>query len=227
MLQGWIQIIVFFAVLTAIVPLLGGYMARVFTNERVFLSPVVGPLERLTYRVLRVDIDHSQGWKAYAGSLLVFSGVFWLALYLILRTQTLHPFNPGDFHSGTWDVTFNTASSFITNTNWQYYGGETTMTFFSQMGGLAVQNFVSAAVGIVVAVALIRGIAARRTGATGLGNFCRTSRGRCCTCCSRSRSWARCCWRLRASCSRSRTGARWPRRRSSRSSAPTAAGSST
>jgi K+-transporting ATPase ATPase A chain len=170
-MQGWFQIIVFCLVFIAIVPLLGGYMARVFTGERVFLSPLAGPLERLTYRVLRVDTTVSQGWKAYAGSVLVFSGAFWLFLYLVLRTQTLHPFNHGNFHSGTWDVTFNTVSSFITNTNWQYYGGETTMTFFSQMAGLAVQNFVSAAVGIVVAIALIRGIASRRTGATGLGNF--------------------------------------------------------
>jgi K+-transporting ATPase ATPase A chain len=171
MLQGWIQILVFAAALFAIVPLLGGYMARVFTNERVFLSPVAGPVERLVYRLLRVDPERTQGWKSYASSLLVFSGVFWLALYLILRTQTLHPFNPDGFHSGTWDLSFNTASSFVTNTNWQYYGGETTLSFFSQMGGLAVQNFVSAAVGLVVAIALIRGIAARRTGATGLGNF--------------------------------------------------------
>ena len=94
----------------------------------------------------------------------MFSAVSWLALYLILRTQTLHPFNPDGFHSGTWDLSFNTASSFVTNTNWQYYGGETTLAFFSQMAGLAVQNFVSAAVGICVAIALIRGIAAR-TGA--------------------------------------------------------------
>ena len=101
--------------------------------------------------------------------MLVLSGLFWLALYLILRTQTLHPFNPEGFHSGTWDVTFNTTSSFVTNTNWQFYGGETTMTYFSQMAGLAVQNFVSAAVGICVAVALIRGIAAR--GGRSLGNF--------------------------------------------------------
>jgi K+-transporting ATPase ATPase A chain len=175
MVQGWIQIVVFCAVVFACVPLLGGYMARVFTNERVFLTPVVGPLERLVYRTLRVDVAKSQGWKSYAGTLLVFSALFWLALYLILRTQTLHPWNPNGFHSGTWDVTFNTVSSFITNTNWQYYGGETTMSYFSQMGGLAVQNFVSAAVGIVVAIALIRGIAARRSGAgvaaAGLGNF--------------------------------------------------------
>jgi K+-transporting ATPase ATPase A chain len=168
--QGWIQIAVFAAVLVACVPLLGGYMARVFRNERVFLSPVVGPLERLTYRALRVDPTRGQGWKAYATSLLLVSGLFWAALYVILRTQTIHPFNPQGYHSGTWDVSFNTVSSFVTNTNWQFYGGETTMSNFSQMAGLAVQNFVSAAVGIVVVVALIRGIIARRTGGE-LGNF--------------------------------------------------------
>jgi K+-transporting ATPase ATPase A chain len=169
MLQGWLQIAVYFAVLLAIVPLLGGYMARVYTGERVFLSPLLGPVERVTYRLLRVDRTRGQDWKRYARSVVVFSGLCWLALYLILRTQTLHPFNPQGFHSGTWDVSFNTASSFVTNTNWQYYGGETTMSYFSQMAGLAVQNFVSAAVGIVVVIALIRGIAARS--GRSLGNF--------------------------------------------------------
>jgi potassium-transporting ATPase potassium-binding subunit len=169
MLQGWLQIAIFLAVLIALTPVLGGYLARVFTGERVFLTPVVSPVERLVYRLLRVDASREQDWKAYARSVLVLSGLFWLALYLILRTQTLHPFNPQDFHSGTWDVTFNTTSSFVTNTNWQFYGGETTMSYFSQMAGLAVQNFVSAAVGICVAVALIRGIAAR--GGRSLGNF--------------------------------------------------------
>src|SRR4051812_3998928 len=169
MLQGWLQIAIFLAVLVALTPLIGGYMARLYTGERVFLSPVIGPFERLFYRVLRVDPTRGQDWKAYARSLLVISGLFWLALYVLLRTQTLHPFNPQGFHSGTWDVTFNTVSSFITNTNWQYYGGETTMTHFSQMAGLAGQNFVSAAVGICVAVALIRGIAGRS--GTSLGNF--------------------------------------------------------
>jgi K+-transporting ATPase ATPase A chain len=169
MLQGWLQIALFLAVLLALTPLIGGYMARVYANERVFLTPVLGPVERLFYRVMRADTARGQDWKAYARSLLVFSGVFWLALYLILRTQTLHPFNPEGFHSGTWNVTFNTVSSFISNTNWQFYGGETTMTYFSQMTGLAVQNFVSAAVGICVAVALIRGIVARS--GTSLGNF--------------------------------------------------------
>jgi K+-transporting ATPase ATPase A chain len=170
-LQGWLQILVFCAVLFAIVPLLGGYMAHVYANERVFLTPVVAPLERLVYRLLRVDPHRSQSWKSYAGTLLVFSGLFWLALYLILRTQTIHPWNPQGFHSGSWDLTFNTVSSFVTNTNWQFYGGETTLSYFSQMAGLAVQNFISAAVGIVVVIALIRGIAARRGEGEGLGNF--------------------------------------------------------
>jgi K+-transporting ATPase ATPase A chain len=171
MLQGWLQIAFFCAVLVACMPLVGGYMARVFAGERVALTRVVAPLERSIYRVLRVDPEHGQDWKGYARSLLTVSLLFWLVLYLILRTQTLHPFNPQHFHSGTWDVSFNTASSFVTNTNWQYYGGETTMTTFSQMAGLAVQNFVSAAVGIVVVIALIRGIVARREGSGTLGNF--------------------------------------------------------
>jgi potassium-transporting ATPase potassium-binding subunit len=167
--QGWLQIAIFLAVLVAIVPLLGGYMARVFSGERVFLTPVLAPAERLIYRAIRVNPDEGQDWKRYARSLLILSAVFWLALYLILRTQTLHPWNPQGFHSGTWNVTFNTVSSFVTNTNWQFYGGETTMTYFSQMAGLAVQNFVSAGVGIVVVIALIRGIAARS--GKSLGNF--------------------------------------------------------
>ncbi|HEY0344610.1 MAG TPA: potassium-transporting ATPase subunit KdpA, partial [Solirubrobacteraceae bacterium] len=162
MTQGFVQIAIFCAALVAVMPLLGGYMARVFQDERVFLTPVLGGVERVTYRLLRVDPQRGQDWKAYGTSLIVFSALSWLVLYLILRTQTLHPLNPESFHSAPWDVTVNTVSSFVTNTNWQFYGGETTMTYFSQMAGLAVQNFVSAAVGIVVVVALIRGIAARR-----------------------------------------------------------------
>src|SRR5246127_1448985 len=169
MTQGFFQIAIFCGALVVAMPLLGNYMARVFRNERVFLTPVFGPLERLTYRVLRTDPDRGQDWKAYARSLIVFSLIGWLALYLILRTQHIHPFNPQGFHSGTWDLSFNTVSSFLTNTNWQYYGGETTMTYFSQMAGLAVQNFLSAGVGIAVAVALIRGIIGRS--GKSLGNF--------------------------------------------------------
>ncbi|HEY6550815.1 MAG TPA: potassium-transporting ATPase subunit KdpA [Solirubrobacterales bacterium] len=169
MFQGWVQIAVFIAVVVALVKPVGIYMARVFTSQRVFLSPVVGPIERLSYRVLRVRPDEGQDWKGYARSLIVFSFLFWIALYLILRTQGIHPFNPEGFKSAPWDLSFNTTSSFITNTNWQYYGGETTLSYFSQMAGLAVQNFVSAAVGIVVVIALIRGIAARSGRA--IGNF--------------------------------------------------------
>jgi potassium-transporting ATPase potassium-binding subunit len=170
MLEGWLQIALFVVVLVALVKPVGIYMARVFTNQRVFLSPVVAPIERLTYKVLRVKPEaEGQDWKAYARSVIVFSLFSWLALYLILRTQGIQPFNPEGFHSGPWDVSFNTASSFVTNTNWQYYGGETTLTYFTQMAGLTVQNFISAGVGIVVVVALIRGIIARS--GRELGNF--------------------------------------------------------
>ncbi len=168
--QGFFQIAVFFAIIVAVAPVLGAYMARVFSDERVFLTPVVGPIERGVYRLVRVDPDQGQDWKAYAKSLVIVSVLFWLLLYVILRTQGAHPFNPEGFRSGTWDVSFNTAASFLTNTNWQFYGGETTMSYFSQMAGLAVQNFVSAAVGMSVLVALIRGIVARQ-GNGSLGNF--------------------------------------------------------
>jgi potassium-transporting ATPase potassium-binding subunit len=169
--QGFLQIAIFCALIVAVVPLLGGHMARVFRGERTFIDPVAAPMERFTYRLLRIDPERGQDWKVYARSVLLFSLAGWLVLFLILRTQTLHPFNPENFHSGTWDLSFNTASSFVTNTNWQFYGGETTLSYFSQMAGLTVQNFVSAATGIAVAVALIRGIMARRSATPTLGNF--------------------------------------------------------
>jgi K+-transporting ATPase ATPase A chain len=171
MAQGFLQIAIFCALIVAVTPVLGGYMARVFRGERTFLDAIAGPPERLTYRLLRIDPERGQDWKAYARSVILFSLAGWLVLFLILRTQTLHPWNPGDFHSGTWDLSFNTASSFVTNTNWQYYGGETTLSYFSQMAGLTVQNFVSAATGMAVAIALIRGIIARRSATPTLGNF--------------------------------------------------------
>jgi K+-transporting ATPase ATPase A chain len=170
MTQGFLQIALFCAILIVTAPLLGAYMARVFRDERVFLSPVIAPVERTLYRAFRVDPEQGQDWKGYAKSLLVFSALFGVLLFVILRTQSIHPFNPGGFHSGTWDLSFNTATSFLTNTNWQFYGGETTLSYFSQMAGLAVQNFVSAAVGIAVLVALVRGIIARGGNGT-LGNF--------------------------------------------------------
>jgi K+-transporting ATPase ATPase A chain len=167
--QGWFQIAFYLAVLTALVPLLGGYMARVYMGERIVLARVLGPVERLFYRAVRTNPDREQDWKQYAGTVVVFSALFWVALYAILRLQGALPFNPLRFGGAPWNVTFNTTSSFITNTNWQYYGGETTMSHFSQMAGLAVQNFVSAAVGMAVLAAVIRGFARRDTDR--LGNF--------------------------------------------------------
>jgi K+-transporting ATPase ATPase A chain len=169
---GWLTIFGFAAILTALALPLARHMAAVYTGERTFLDWLFGGPERLLYRVMRVDPSRGQDWKAYAKSLIIFSLAGWLLLYFILRTQTLWSFtglNPQGFHSGSWDVTFNTTSSFLTNTNWQYYGGETTMSYFSQMAGLTVQNFLSAAIGIAVAVAMIRGIIGRS--GRSLGNF--------------------------------------------------------
>ena len=169
---GWLLIFGFAAILTALAPPLARYMAAVYTGGRTWLDTVFGPLERLLYRVMRVDTSKGQDWKAYAKSLIIFSLAGWLLLYFLLRTQTLWNWtglNPQGFHSAPWNVTFNTTSSFLTNTNWQYYGGETTMSYFSQMAGLTVQNFLSAAIGMVVAVALIRGILSRS--GKSLGNF--------------------------------------------------------
>ncbi len=171
-LAGWLTIVIFAVVLTGLALLLGRYMAAVYGGGRTFLDPVLRVPERLLYRAFRVSPDLGQDWKAYARSLILFSLAGWLLLYLILRTQTLWSFtglNPQGYHSGTWDLSFNTASSFVTNTNWQYYAGETTLSNFSQMAGLTVQNFLSAAVGIAVAVALIRGIVGRS--GKQLGNF--------------------------------------------------------
>ena len=172
---GWLTIAAFALILTLSALPLGTYLAKVYTGERVFLSPLLGRPERLLYRLLRAEEAREQDWKAYAKSLLVFSLAGWLLLYVILRTQNAffvpHGLNPLGFHSAPWNVTFNTTSSFVTNTNWQYYGGETTMTYLSQMLGLTVQNFLSAGVGICVAAALVRGIVGR-TG-KGIGNFWR------------------------------------------------------
>jgi K+-transporting ATPase ATPase A chain len=169
---GWLLIVGFAVLLTLLALPLGRYMAAVYTGERTILDPVLRGPERLLYRIVRVDSAKGQDWKAYAKSLIIFSLAGWLFLYFVLRTQTLWNFtglNPQHFHSGTWDLTFNTTSSFLTNTNWQYYGGETTLSYFSQMAGLTVQNFLSAAVGIAVAVALVRGIVGRS--GKSLGNF--------------------------------------------------------
>ena len=167
---GWVQLVALVALLTAATPLLGGYMARVYQGRRVALSGVLGPIERLLYRGLRVDADQEQTWIEYGRAVLLFSAAGWLLLYLILRTQAIDPFNPQGFtHSGPWNLSFNTASSFISNTSWQYYAGETTLSDFSQMAGITVASFTSCATGMAVAAAVIRGLA--RRGTARLGNF--------------------------------------------------------
>jgi len=170
---GWLTIVLFAVILTALAMPLGSYMADVYTGKRVFLTPVFAWPERFLYKVLRVDPQQKQDWKSYAKSLIVFSLAGWLLLYAILRTQDAffvpHALNPLGYHSAPWNVTFNTVSSFMTNTNWQFYSGETTMSYLSQMIGLTVQNWLSAGIGIVVAVALVRGIVGRS--GKSLGNF--------------------------------------------------------
>ena len=151
---GWLEIGLFLAILTALTPVVGGYLARVFGGEVAFL----GFAERPLYRLMGVDPEHGQDWRGYARSVLIFSAGSFLLLYAILRTQGLQPGGPG---APPPNLSFNTAVSFVTNTNWQYYAGETTMTALTQMAGLAVQNFASAAVGIAVVIAVIRGLVAR------------------------------------------------------------------
>src|ERR1039457_3099306 len=168
--SGWAQIVIFIVVLTALTPLLGGYMARVYRGRQVFLSRGAGPTERLLYRLLRVDPSEEQDWKGYARSVLIFSLGSWIVLYVVLRTQGTHPFNPQGFRSAPWDLSFNTASSFVSNTSWQFYGGETTLSNFSQMTGITVGSFLSGAVGVATGVAIARGFANRSSAK--LGNFC-------------------------------------------------------
>ncbi|WLR94926.1 potassium-transporting ATPase subunit KdpA [Shinella zoogloeoides] len=166
---GWLQIAFFFlAVLVTIKPL-GLYMARVFAGERTALSPVLGRLEADLYRISGVSPTKEQGWLAYTVAMLVFSLAGFAALYAILRLQAILPLNPQGFAGMAPDLAFNTAVSFVTNTNWQNYGGETTLSHFSQMAGLTVQNFLSAATGTALAVALTRALV--RSKVSTLGNF--------------------------------------------------------
>jgi len=164
-----LQFAVFFAVLVALAWPLGLYMARVFRGERTLLSPVLSPVERGFYRLAGVDAAQEQHWTRYAYAVLAFHFFGWLLLYAILRLQDLLPWNPQGLPPLSEHLAFNTAVSFMTNTNWQSYGGETTMSYFSQMVGLTTQNFVSAASGIAIGVAVIRGFAGRQVKT--LGNF--------------------------------------------------------
>ncbi len=167
--NGWLQIALFCAVIVLLVKPLGGYMTHVFAGERTFLSPVLGPLERIFYRLSGVDEKSDQNWLAYAVSMLLFSLVGFASIYALMRFQAMLPFNPAGQSAVEEGLAFNTAMSFNTNTNWQSYVPETTMSYLVQMAGLTVHNFVSAATGIALAIALIRGFA--RRSAKGIGNF--------------------------------------------------------
>ena len=168
--SGWIQLALFVAVLAAITKPMGLYLVRVLDPAgKTWLDPVVRPFERLTYRILRVDPEREQDWKGYTLAMLIFSAASCLFTYAVLRLQHLLPLNPQGFGPVSPDLAFNTAVSFTTNTNWQSYGGETTLSYFSQMVALTLHNFASAAVGIGLAAALVRGIA--RDSAKTLGNF--------------------------------------------------------
>jgi K+-transporting ATPase ATPase A chain len=168
-LFGWSQVLFYLAVLLALVKPLGSHMARVYQGDRTFLHPLVNPVERLIYRLGGVTPDSEMDWKEYAWTLLLFNLLGFLVVYALQRFQPWLPLNPMGFGPVSPDSAFNTAVSFATNTNWQGYGGETTMGYLTQMLGLAVQNFLSAATGMATLVAFIRGFA--RSAAKGIGNF--------------------------------------------------------
>jgi K+-transporting ATPase ATPase A chain len=169
-INGWLQILFFLVLVFLVTKPMGVFMTRVFNREKTFMDPVLRPVERLLYRVTGVDEDHEMRWTEYAISMLLFSVVSMIVLYLMQRLQAYLPFNPQKFGAvNPAHVAFNTAASFTTNTNWQAYSGENTMSYFTQMAGLAYHNFVSAAVGIALAIAFIRGIARRQMQT--IGNF--------------------------------------------------------
>ncbi len=168
-LYDWLQIAAFCTVLVALTPLLGAYLTRVFDGQRTWLSPVLRPIEIVLYRVAGVDPKQEQHWVSYTIALLLFHVAGFLFLYLLLRLQALLPLNPAGQGPVAADLTFNTTMSFLTNTNWQNYGGESTMSYLSQMLGLTVQNYLSAASGIAISLALVRGFA--RASSHTVGNF--------------------------------------------------------
>ena len=168
-LLGWTQIVLYCAIIVALTPVLGAYMTRVFSGERTFLSPALRPVEGVLYRVAGVDETREQGWLGYTVAMLLFHIAGFAILYALLRLQDVLPFNPAGQSAVAPDLSFNTAVSFITNTNWQNYGGESTLSYLVQMLGLTHQNFLSAATGIVLAVAFIRAFA--RASVSTIGNF--------------------------------------------------------
>src|SRR5712675_1072973 len=169
-IPGLLQVVLYVVVLVLITRPIGQYMARVFTGERTFLDRLIGPVERAIYRVTAVDPGAEQSWLGYSFALLVFSAAGAVVTYAIERLQNVLPINPQGFDGVAPDLAFNTAVSFTTNTNWQFYSGESTMSYFTQMAALAFHNFASAAVGIALAIAFIRGVARRQTET--IRNFC-------------------------------------------------------
>ncbi len=166
---GWAQILLYCAIIVAITPVLGAYMTRVFSGERTFLSPLLRPIEVGIYKIAGVNEQNEQHAVTYTVAMLLFHVGGFLILYLLMRLQGWLPFNPAEQSAVAPDLSFNTAISFITNTNWQNYGGESTMSYLVQMLGLTHQNYLSAATGIVLAIALIRGFA--RHSVRSVGNF--------------------------------------------------------
>jgi K+-transporting ATPase ATPase A chain len=167
--QDYIQVILFFAILIGLTPILGNFMYKVFTGSKHLMFPVFGWLEKLTYKFSGIDPDEETNWKSYTFSLLMFNLVGFVFVFLLQLFQAQLPLNPANLPNVSWHSAFNTAVSFMTNTNWQGYSGETTLSYFVQMIGLTVQNFVSAATGIAVLLALVRGLARKTTDQ--LGNF--------------------------------------------------------
>ncbi|RWC28656.1 MAG: potassium-transporting ATPase subunit KdpA [Mesorhizobium sp.] len=167
--NGWIQILVYCGIVFLLVKPLGGYMYRVFSGDRTFLSPILGPVERRLYRISGTSEREEQHWTTYAAALLFFNLAGFLVLYVLQRLQGSLPLNPAGMTAVEPGLAFNTAVSFMTNTNWQNYGGESTMSYLVQMAGLTVQNFLSAATGIAIAIALIRGFT--KASGKSIGNF--------------------------------------------------------
>ena len=167
--HDWTQLALYLAALIALTPLLGGFMARVFAGERTFLSPLLAPVERLIYRLGGVDASKEMTWVGYLAALLAFNFAGGLLTLVQMLTQAWLPLNPQHLPNVPFALALNTAVSFMTNTNWQAYSGEATMSYLTQMTGLAVHNFTSAVTGIAVLLALIRGLTRKET--TALGNF--------------------------------------------------------
>ena len=168
-IYDYIQLLLYFTILFGLAPFLGSYMAKVFTNKKTFADIVIKPIEKSIYKISGVKPEDEMDWKQYTFAMLLFNILGFIAVFFILLYQNIFPFNPQHFKGTSWHLALNTAMSFMTNTNWQSYSGENTLSYFSQMAGLTVQNFLSAATGIAIVIAMIRGITNKSK--DNLGNF--------------------------------------------------------